>query len=532
MRSVVARALSSLLVFALAAGAAPRRPATMPSQAESIEVALVNLDVVVTDAQGNHVRGLKREDFAILEDGKPQPVTHFAEYGDAERTESAPEQQRSVLLFVEIFHLPTFRVETFVTSMKDFVRKSVRKGDAVAVIAYDEGAELRVPPTSDLATVEAALDQIGRECAGLARDDKSAVAHDMGQLRAFEAGGAEMAADHNVFRPGTSGSSMAANAARVPILAAQLEMKRRISAINASIHALSAVEGRKILLLATHRLSEFVGAEFLAVAGAGGEVFDNRGEVMRIIANANASGVTVYPLFPAGLDQTPADPSTPDVSRTVLMNEMSMLTEIAQQTGGLTSYGTTDIAKLLPRVAKDLSTYYSVAYRRNRPAGSGAISVTVKDPKLTVRTRRQILERTDDARMRDRMLAALYDGWRESQLAVTAEIGTVQKKGKKHSVPLKIHVPIRDLTLLPDRGGHSGSFTVHLLSGAQLGEISSVVRETRAITIPAEKLEALRRGNVTYEVELLVNPEAERVAIGVLDEVGKTYAVLAVPLPK
>ena len=44
-------------------------------------VELINVTATVTDSGGRFVRGLTREDFTILEDGRQQPITHF----DAER---------------------------------------------------------------------------------------------------------------------------------------------------------------------------------------------------------------------------------------------------------------------------------------------------------------------------------------------------------------------------------------------------------------------------------------------------------------
>lgn len=41
-------------------------------------VELINVTATVTDASGRFVRGLRREDFTILEDGRTQPVTHFS----------------------------------------------------------------------------------------------------------------------------------------------------------------------------------------------------------------------------------------------------------------------------------------------------------------------------------------------------------------------------------------------------------------------------------------------------------------------
>src|SRR5690349_13560453 len=38
---------------------------------------LVQIDVIVTDKNKKIVRGLTREDFELMDNGKPQPITHF-----------------------------------------------------------------------------------------------------------------------------------------------------------------------------------------------------------------------------------------------------------------------------------------------------------------------------------------------------------------------------------------------------------------------------------------------------------------------
>jgi VWFA-related protein len=61
-------------------GTAPLTPHSEQSAGPVIRVTvdLVQVDAVVTDSQGRHVTGLKPEDFQILEDGKPQKITHFS----------------------------------------------------------------------------------------------------------------------------------------------------------------------------------------------------------------------------------------------------------------------------------------------------------------------------------------------------------------------------------------------------------------------------------------------------------------------
>ena len=62
-------------------GSQPQHPQSAPAQppvAISVQSNLVNLEAVVTDQDGNIVTGLKRENFAIVDDGVPQQVTNFA----------------------------------------------------------------------------------------------------------------------------------------------------------------------------------------------------------------------------------------------------------------------------------------------------------------------------------------------------------------------------------------------------------------------------------------------------------------------
>ncbi len=61
---------------------APARPAAAATSADQqppvtfrVEVNYVEIDAIVTDAQGNFVRGLSKEDFEVVEEGKPQSLS-------------------------------------------------------------------------------------------------------------------------------------------------------------------------------------------------------------------------------------------------------------------------------------------------------------------------------------------------------------------------------------------------------------------------------------------------------------------------
>lgn len=80
-RRLLLRAVALLSGFTLAVATAVAEgpEAGTKTFGERIDVELVNVDVWVSDAKGEPVFGLKPEDFEVLHDGEPVPVTHFTE---------------------------------------------------------------------------------------------------------------------------------------------------------------------------------------------------------------------------------------------------------------------------------------------------------------------------------------------------------------------------------------------------------------------------------------------------------------------
>src|SRR5215510_3824810 len=60
------------------AGQTPAAPPTSQTPTFKVQVDFIEVDAIVTDARGNYVHDLKKEDFQIFEDGKPQGITNFA----------------------------------------------------------------------------------------------------------------------------------------------------------------------------------------------------------------------------------------------------------------------------------------------------------------------------------------------------------------------------------------------------------------------------------------------------------------------
>jgi VWFA-related protein len=93
----------------------------------SVEVPLVNVDVVVTDNNGAFLEGLRRENFRVLEDGVPQTITNFAPT-DAPIT---------MVLLVEFSKMGYGIFSYYATAMANDFLRQLKPEDWIALISYD-----------------------------------------------------------------------------------------------------------------------------------------------------------------------------------------------------------------------------------------------------------------------------------------------------------------------------------------------------------------------------------------------------------
>lgn len=545
--------------------------AAQATLAETMEVSIVDVDVFVTDKQGRRVRGLTKDDFELFENGAPRAISNFAEYssdaatagitaetpGETRAAAPPPHQKRTFVLFFERANLAPKRVAPLIASLKELLRRAIRPGDSLSLIFWSTGAAAQIDATDNLALAEHSLESLGKSLAAGRADETGQLRRDVFEVMAFQEAAAEFAASVGVIQRSPTAMTFqevtelrAENAQ----MKAMLEMRRRVAAINATINTLSAVDGKKILLLATHRLGAVAGAEFVATTGLAPsfQVKNKYGteELMKsVTSNANAAGVTIYPVYPAGFSEE--DPGADDLEPAVfkdlgspapgyamanaltLHNEVISLENIARETGGLTATGP-QILDLLPRIEEDISDYYSLAYRvkGGRKDVARQIVVKTKNRDYVVRARRQFVEKTDSTRMKDRVVAALFRSSEEATIPIQAGVSAGEKTSMRRTTRLlRVRIPINGLTVLQRQDGkYAGSFSVYVASGARLEQVSDVTQKTQSFEIPASDLAKARAGHFTYDLELTVNPRAERVAVGVLDEVGKNYGVARVEL--
>jgi len=581
------RSRSCLLLLLLATSfpATSQTPPPIPRAGETIEVSIVNVDTVVTDRQGRRVHGLRKQDFEIYENGVRQPITNFAEYASEREATSAgaatpsaiageaagaphaapqppPPQRRTIIVFVERFQLPSFRSDPLFAAMKKLLHDAVRPNDRVMVVSWNKGIlGVRQDFTDNLGSIDKAIDAVAERTTTISHDEMADLERELDSINTFEAE-IESAQTAKGFKPTPeipreSGLTFfIEEASRFTAKNALVDEQRKVQTLNALMRSIGSADGKKILLLATHRLSMYAGAEAMFIAGSSVLPSDFRLDfyakplIASLIETANANGFTIYPVYAEGLGSNPAGtsefrarqrdgknglPSITSVSydALVLNNETPMLEYAAKETGGMYAWGSPDVTKLLPSIVDDFDSYYSLAYRA--PQGTAAtrrIEVKTKDPNLTVRTRKQYLPKSDTTRMEDRVIATLFGNAPPSSFEFKTLLSTAKLDEKKHYIiPITIEVPISVLTTLPGDGNTvTGAFTVYTAWGAMLGGMSDTHHETKRFSIPVADLEKAKRNHFTYQFNISNATPYLRVALGVYDEVSKEYALNLVDL--
>jgi VWFA-related protein len=131
---------------------APERPKkieNMPDYSISVNVPVVDLDVLVTTKDGQTIPGLTKENFKIMEDGQPQQIASF-------KQTQAP---ITAVLLVE-FASTNYDFEVEALRASYAFASTLQKDDWVSVISYDIKPYILADFTQDKRAVMAALNQL------------------------------------------------------------------------------------------------------------------------------------------------------------------------------------------------------------------------------------------------------------------------------------------------------------------------------------------------------------------------------------
>ena len=350
----------STLLAASSAVAQDEQPASI--FLDETEVNVVNVDVVVADQDGWPVTGLRAEDFVLLENGVPVPISNFYAIENGRSVDFAlpePDGDRKpivepaavpahLLVYVDNTNLSPTNRRRVLSQLRQFLRENWTDALRVSLVSNDSGLVINQSFTSEQRRFFAALDRLEERSSGRAMYEleentllREISAVDLDESRLFRtpsgpAGGAGPGntvpgQTNNVLDQNTAVARMEEEAlALVPQLRAFASarsdhLRSTLGVLLRFIDATAGVPGRKAVLHVSdglemrpgeqlfesfqnrfRRLPRVAGRYSAALESA---AFDLSALYQDVVARANAARVTFYTIdasIPTSFERTSA----------------------------------------------------------------------------------------------------------------------------------------------------------------------------------------------------------------------------------
>ena len=141
-----------LFLLACALAAAQQSPSQkQPGTTLKVDVKLVNVYVTVTDSHGAPVAGLKKDNFNVFEDNRPQTISVF------DKESALP---LSIALAIDTSLSTRRDLPLEQASAKRFARDIMRPVDALSVFGFNEAVSQSVSYTADIKRIDEGIDHI------------------------------------------------------------------------------------------------------------------------------------------------------------------------------------------------------------------------------------------------------------------------------------------------------------------------------------------------------------------------------------
>ena len=402
-----------------------------PGYQLTVKVSRVVLDVVVTDARGKPVEGLKRDDFKVLEDGVVQPLRFFdvhtgAPAGSTQQaldlhlppdtfsnlTLAAPDKPVTILLY-DMLNTPQAALPNARRALVNFI-KNQKSSTRIAIFALTDRLhmlqgftddETRLMEAVDSKKTKSSVSQLrvadtGDDAASLLAADPAATA--LTQQAPVSAGDIPVGADAVL-------AQLSNAEAQEGAFLLQQRLEITVAAFSDIARFVSALPGRKNLIWMSGSFPSEVFPDSTQSTGAQNE-FNNavylEADVRVAQEVLKESRVAVYPVDVRGLQTdtrfsaatrytAPPKASTFGVQQAA---EHATMDAVADSTGGRAFYNTNGLQEAMNAAVRQGSEYYTLTYAPSNSKANGAerkIKVVVKDPNYQLFYRRRYL--ADDA---------------------------------------------------------------------------------------------------------------------------------------
>ncbi|HSM14414.1 MAG TPA: VWA domain-containing protein [Thermoanaerobaculia bacterium] len=558
--SRIAPVLPLLALAWPASGADPNQE--IPPLVESVEVEVVNVDVDVTDKDGNSVSGLTADDFEILEDGVPRPITNFYSFssgfvssvGEEPAAPAAepegfvppgPTQQRRTAILFDTNTLTRRHRDLAIEAIENFVRERYDEQHEWSVIAYSDHLQYIQRFTNDKLVVLNALDRIKEIPVALS-------AHLDQPLQTQDPVMAEdVASRRRKFQSGVQVSDMQAVEIRSLVMENLRELDRTTKAMIETMAAHGDLAGRKSLILVTGVMKTIPTMEYIlghAFQGSGSSPdttdpllltldTDVKARLEGIVRTANATRFSIYPV--SALAPTLAAAPHHDVNRrdsgylfadaasTVpgSIDVESAPKTLAAETGGR-FYSTDKVEDALYDIEQRASNSYVLGFTTDHPAEGEyhRLEVQLKRPGFVIRAREGYQHLSDEARMMRALSTPLT--FPKAQGDIPVEVQVVKKQGDGKKVPLTVlgTMPIGNVTMVPQGDNLTGRVRLYLAIYDEDGDLVDLVRTHQDVTVPiAERQVAMGAAPAKFGLSVELERGTYTVSLTLRDEVSERF---------
>src|SRR5215471_13161429 len=527
MRTITATMLVvTLLMSTLSAQQSQASPTPQPANQTQdrykfrVESQLVLVNVVARDKQGKPVTDLKRDDFTILEDGKPQRISSF----DFENLDSTPLQagsgpaqvsvdgkpaapgssiapakplltrkdaeealsnRRVIVLFFDLGSMSPDETQRSVDAARKYVQKKMTAADMIAIISLASSLRLDQDFTDDRTRILRVLNRY-THAEGQGMDNGST-----GDADGIEESGNAYTPDETEYN--------------------QFNTDRKLQALQSICQVLSRFNQKKSLIYFSSGMTQ-TGIE-------------NQTALRQAVNTAVKANVAIYTLDARGLEAMPPGGGAQNASLrgtamysgAAVQNSLDAnfasqetLTTLAADTGGKAFLDSNDLGEVFDRVQRDTSVYYVLGYTSNNPLRDGRyrhIQVKINRAGLNLEFRKGYYAPKDfqhfnsddkEQQMADELNAELPN----TDVALYMAASYFRMDDRRFYVPVALVVPGSQIPFT--KGGDKDKASLDII-GEVLDELKrpiGSVRETVKLSLDAA--EEVRRKNVQYSTGFIL----------------------------
>lgn len=549
-----------------------RAPAQTPTFSEVLAVRVVNVDVFVTDRSGNPVAGLTRDEFELLVDGQPTPISNFyhevrrrdrevtstverpreladrSGFTPLEAVRETADRRNYVVVLIDHTRLSSTNRKRAFEALRGAISQ-LNPEDVVAVVGVEDSLVFYSAFLYERKAIGEILDRASKVSmrSNISEAERRQI---LGELTRGQSGG--LLGRTSLADPGQL-------LVRIQSYATD-EYARSITSFRQIEHVLATlngIRGRKILLyvgegvptrpgegLFVEWRNRFSGSEIgirnynfntdYTRAIGRYDLTDQMAELAQAAHRADAILYAVDAEDNHGMDMRSAlteQGATSESLSLVEENFRAPLEYTTQATGGRLLRSSGKLREQIVELFSDFENAYSLGFKMPSEWEAGSnhrIEVKVRGFRgLRLRHREEVRVPEPDEREAGATVAALMYQTLDNPLGIKADPQNPTRRDDGVVVlPVQIAIPIDSLELVPRGTAHSISLSIYVSVKDGDGNPRPVQKVPFHLDIPNDKVDEARGELAHYTLPLVLRSGDQQVAITVRDDVDRSLSTV------